>query len=101
MLNAKVKVPNNKKSGGGLPIGNSQGIKVATSATQGVNLMAGSMSGGGGQQASGGNIHGSHAAKKLSDGQHGSRNHLNQSKFSNSAANASGNINLHLYKGNK
>ena len=75
MINAKVKVPSNtgKKSGGGLPLGNSQAIKVTASTPQGVSLMAGGMATGGGQQASGANIHG----KKLTDGQHGSRNHLN------------------------
>lgn len=50
MINAKVKVPSNagKKSGGGLPLGNSQAIKVTASTPQGVSMIAGGMSGGGG-----------------------------------------------------
>lgn len=50
MINAKVKVPSNagKKSGGGLPLGNSQAIKVTASTPQGVSMIASGMSGGGG-----------------------------------------------------
>ena len=108
MINAKVKVPSNagKKAGAssntnsGLPLG-SQAIKVTSSTPQGVSLLTNSLNPS--APSSNANIGGSHS-KKISDTQgNGSRNGLNQSKFTNSAAAApggsQGGMNLQVDKG--